>query len=112
MKIESEISRINQTDFDITKSYSLKKEGTTVKNLIGYEWKDASNGATIEVVNPATQELIDTVPNVTEQDVEEAAKVAEKQHKKAHFVTCADYVTMSDGTGIVHMKELKNYINL
>ena len=82
LKIESEISRINQTDFDITKSYSLKKEGTTVKNLIGYEWKDASNGATIEVVNPATQELIDTVPNVTEQDVEEAAKVAEIEQKK------------------------------
>ena len=32
-----------------------------------------------------------------------AAKSAEKQHKKAHFVTCADYVTMSDGTGIVHI---------
>ena len=42
------------------------KEGASVKNLIGYEWKDASNGAVIEVVNPATQELIDTVPNVTE----------------------------------------------
>ena len=34
---------------------------------------------------------------------EGAAKAAEKQHKKAHFVTCADYVTMSDGTGIVHI---------
>ncbi|MBO4432367.1 MAG: isoleucine--tRNA ligase [Clostridia bacterium] len=28
--------------------------------------------------------------------------VAEKQHKKAFFVTCDDYVTMTDGTGIVH----------
>ena len=27
---------------------------------------------------------------------------AEKQHKKAFFVTCADYVTMTDGTGVVH----------
>ena len=43
------------------------KEGASVKNLIGYEWKDASNGAVIEVVNPATQELIDTVPNVTDE---------------------------------------------
>ena len=34
---------------------------------------------------------------------EGAAKSAEKQNKKAHFVTCADYVTMSDGTGIVHI---------
>ncbi len=32
-----------------------------------------------------------------------AAKVAAKQHKKAHFVTCDSYVTMSDGTGIVHI---------
>ena len=31
-----------------------------------------------------------------------AAREAEKQHKKAHFVMCDDYVTMSDGTGIVH----------
>ncbi|MBR2527031.1 MAG: isoleucine--tRNA ligase [Blautia sp.] len=30
------------------------------------------------------------------------AEAAEKQHKKAHFVTCDPYVTMSDGTGIVH----------
>ena len=29
--------------------------------------------------------------------------ICEKQHKKAHFVTCDNYVTMSDGTGIVHI---------
>ena len=32
-----------------------------------------------------------------------AGKKAEGQHKKAHFVTCDTYVTMSDGTGIVHI---------
>jgi isoleucyl-tRNA synthetase len=32
-----------------------------------------------------------------------AGKAALKQHKKAHFVTCDDYVTMTDGTGIVHI---------
>lgn len=32
-----------------------------------------------------------------------AAKVAENQHKKGFYVTCDDYVTMSDGTGIVHI---------
>ena len=32
-----------------------------------------------------------------------AGKVAEQQGKKAHFVTCDDYVTMTDGTGIVHI---------
>ena len=32
-----------------------------------------------------------------------AKEVAEKQHKKGFFVTCDSYVTMSDGTGIVHI---------
>ena len=32
-----------------------------------------------------------------------AKQVADKQHKKGFFVTCDDYVTMSDGTGIVHI---------
>ena len=32
-----------------------------------------------------------------------AKETAEKQHKKAHFVTCDNYVTMTDGTGIVHI---------
>ena len=53
-----------------------------MKNLIGYEWKYDSNGAVIEVVNPATQELIDTVPNVTDEDVDEAVKVAMIEQKK------------------------------
>ena len=34
---------------------------------------------------------------------EEAARRAEQQHKKAFFVYCDDYVTMTDGTGIVHI---------
>ncbi|MDE7277119.1 MAG: isoleucine--tRNA ligase, partial [Lachnospiraceae bacterium] len=32
-----------------------------------------------------------------------AGEAAAKQHKKAHFVTCDTYVTMTDGTGIVHI---------
>mgnify|MGYP001067043754 CR=1 FL=1 len=32
-----------------------------MKNLIGGEKLDASNGAVIEVINPATKEVIDTV---------------------------------------------------
>ena len=34
---------------------------------------------------------------------EATGKEALRQHKKAHFVTCDGYVTMSDGTGIVHI---------
>lgn len=61
---------------------SIKREEATMKNLSGYEWKEASNGAKIEVVNPATQELIETVPNVTEEDVNEAVEVAVQEQKK------------------------------
>ena len=32
-----------------------------------------------------------------------AGECAKKQGKKAHYVTCDSYVTMSDGTGIVHI---------
>ena len=32
-----------------------------------------------------------------------AADIAEKQHKKAFFVTCDGYVTLTDGTGVVHI---------
>ena len=34
---------------------------------------------------------------------EAAANLAAKQNKKAHFVTCDGYVTLSDGTGVVHI---------
>ncbi len=29
--------------------------------------------------------------------------VCEAQHKKAYYVTCAEYVTLTDGTGVVHI---------
>lgn len=32
-----------------------------------------------------------------------ALPLCEKQHKKAHFVVCDTYVTLTDGTGIVHI---------
>ena len=30
-----------------------------------------------------------------------AKEIIEKQHKKAHYIVCDTYVTMTDGTGIV-----------
>ncbi|MFI3212307.1 MAG: isoleucine--tRNA ligase [Eubacteriales bacterium] len=32
-----------------------------------------------------------------------AVALCEKQHKKAYFVTCDTYVTLTDGTGVVHI---------
>lgn len=53
-----------------------------MNNLIGYTWKDASNKATIDVTNPATGKLIDTVPNVTLDDVDEAVKSSSNRTKE------------------------------
>ena len=53
-----------------------------MKNLIGGRLVDASDGKVIEVTNPATGELIDTVPNATEQDVDMCVKEAASAQKE------------------------------
>ena len=70
-------------DKDATKMEECNSKGgnVSVKNLIGREWKEASNGATIDVINPATQTKIDTVPNVSLEDVDAAVKVAKEEQK-------------------------------
>ena len=55
------------------------------KNLIGTNWCDASDGRTINIMNPATNELIDTVPESSKLDCDkavEAAHVAQKEWAK------------------------------
>ena len=55
------------------------------KNLIGNNWCDASNGEVINITNPATNALIDTVPKSTKEDCDkavEAAFVAQKEWAK------------------------------
>lgn len=53
-----------------------------MKNLIGGQKLDASNGAIIEVTNPATEEVIDTIPNATLEDVENTVRIAKNSQKK------------------------------
>ena len=52
-----------------------------MKSLIAGKWVDSSDGKTIEVINPATSKLIDTVPSLTKQDVEKAVEAAYKAQK-------------------------------
>ena len=47
-----------------------------MKNLIGNDWRDSSSLNVIEVFNPATTKLIDTVPNSTVDDVVLAVNLA------------------------------------
>lgn len=53
-----------------------------MRNLINGNQLDSSNNLIIEVRNPATNELIATVPNSSEADVDYAVKSAEVAQKK------------------------------
>ena len=46
------------------------------KLLINNEWRDASGGKTMEVVNPATEDVIATVASADKSDVDEAVTAA------------------------------------
>ena len=52
-----------------------------MKSLIGNEWRDAKDGGVIEVRNPATNELVDTVPSLSVEEVNEAVDYAYKVQK-------------------------------
>lgn len=52
-----------------------------MKSLIGNKWCDSSDGKVIEVYNPATGELVDTVPSLTKEDVETAIDYADAHQK-------------------------------
>ena len=52
------------------------------KNLIGSTWCDAKDGNVIKILNPATNELIDTVPVSTQEDCDNAVREAKKYQKE------------------------------
>jgi aminobutyraldehyde dehydrogenase len=48
------------------------------KNFVGGEWVDAVDGGTMEVLNPATGEVIAEVPRGTQADVDRAVEATKK----------------------------------
>ena len=52
------------------------------KNLIGDTWYEASDSRVINITNPATNELIDTVPESTKEDCDKAVIEARKAQKE------------------------------
>jgi acyl-CoA reductase-like NAD-dependent aldehyde dehydrogenase len=46
------------------------------KLLINHDWRDAAGGKTMDVINPATEEVIATVASADKGDVDEAVKAA------------------------------------
>jgi 1-pyrroline dehydrogenase len=51
---------------------------TQYKNFVGGEWVESTTGETMEVLNPATGEVIAEVPSGSEEDVERAVRAAAK----------------------------------
>jgi len=47
-----------------------------MKMLVGHSFVDASDGGTIDIINPATGKVIDTVPAATKEDVARAVETA------------------------------------
>ena len=47
---------------------------TKLQNWVGGEWVDAAGGETMEVLNPATGEVIAEVPRASAEDVSRSAR--------------------------------------
>lgn len=62
--------------------HTKNKGALNMKNLIGNDWRDSSNLNVIEVFNPATGGLLDTVPNSTVDDVVLAVNLAKGVQKR------------------------------
>jgi aminobutyraldehyde dehydrogenase len=51
---------------------------SSYKNVVGGEWVDSASGETMEVLNPATGEMIAEVPRGTKEDADRAVEAAKK----------------------------------
>ncbi len=53
-----------------------------MQNIINGKWADASDKKTMNIVNPYTGKIVDTVPDSTEKDVKKAVEYAKKAQVK------------------------------
>ena len=53
-------------------------------------WVDASDGQTFEVINPATEDIIDSVPSATLQDVDASVASSKRAFKSWRKTTASD----------------------
>jgi 1-pyrroline dehydrogenase len=63
---------------------------TQTKQFIGGEWIEASSGETMEVLNPATSDVIAEVPRSSAEDVDRAVAAARKAWDEWRFKTPKD----------------------
>jgi len=65
------------SDFD-RGGFAMSVTVSQHKNFVGGEWVEAVEGGTMEVLNPATGEVIAEVPSGTQADVDRAVEAAKK----------------------------------
>src|SRR5438874_8298912 len=64
--------------YSLSTTRSRQEGGTVPEMLIGGEWRAAAASAELEVVNPATEEVVDTVPAGSAEDVNRAVEAAKR----------------------------------
>ncbi len=67
---------------------------TQHKQFIGGEWVESASGETMEVLNPATGEVIAEVPRGTAEDVDRAVDAAKKAWAEWRFKTPKDRMAL------------------
>jgi malonate-semialdehyde dehydrogenase (acetylating) / methylmalonate-semialdehyde dehydrogenase len=86
-----------------------------VRNYIGNSWIESSATEFVDVINPATQELIAKTPLSTAQDVGKAAKVAENAFlgwKNTPVTERVQYLFKLKNTLDEHFEELSRLITI
>ena len=98
-----------------TTGIPMSEKSMAKRMFIAGEWRDASNGETMAVVNPATEDVIATVPKGTEADAKAAADAAQDAKKRVHKVTAWDrYQFLSKAARLLeeHQEEMARLITL
>ena len=67
---------------------------TKMQNFVGGEWVDATEGETMEVINPATGETIAEVPRGSQADVDRAVEAAKKAFEEWRDTTPGERAEM------------------
>ncbi len=71
--------------------------------FVGGEWKDAASGERFDVINPATEEVVATVPNAGPKDIQEAIdKAAAAQVAWAETVAAERGKILSRAAALMH----------
>jgi succinate-semialdehyde dehydrogenase/glutarate-semialdehyde dehydrogenase len=85
------------------------------KMIIGGKRVDASDGATIDVVNPATGRTVDTVPAATKDDVDRAvaaARAAQKEWAKLPLHARGAVLKRFVDLALAHKEELARLLSM